>query len=131
MILPIDVVPNTRPPRFRWRQRVKTLAGDKVVENEGALPAWVEGAVAELVALAKGLKKRLESAYEVSADTGKLANKLQAFKDWVHAYLDAQGVPKEFPDGPHTREGCRIGDRMDWLVAELKRSASSPKRGRG
>lgn len=45
--------------------------------------------------------------------------KLQAFKDWVHAYLDEKGVPKEFPDGPHTKEGCRIGDRMDYVFHHL------------
>ena len=45
----------------------------------------------------------------------------QAFKDWVHAWLDSRGVPKAFPDGPHTREGCRIGDRLEWLWAELER----------
>lgn len=51
--------------------------------------------------------------------------RLQAFKDWVHAYLDAKGVPKEFPDGQHTREGCRIGDRLDWLV-ETNHGGSGP-----
>lgn len=47
---------------------------------------------------------------------------LQAFKDWVHAYLDTHGVPHH-PPGPHGAAGCRIGDRMDWLMeqqAELK-----------
>ncbi len=47
-------------------------------------------------------------------------DKLQAFKDWCHSYLDTHGVPKEFPDGPHSREGCRIGDRMDWLMARCE-----------
>jgi hypothetical protein len=47
-------------------------------------------------------------------------DKLAAFKAFVHARLDAAGVPPEFPDGPHTREGCRIGDRLDWLVERLK-----------
>jgi hypothetical protein len=43
-------------------------------------------------------------------------DKLQAFKDWVHGYLDGKGVPHH-PPGTHGAEGCRIGDRMDWLVA--------------
>jgi len=46
-------------------------------------------------------------------------DKLQAFKDWVHAYLDKLNVPHSPPGGPHGQEGCRIGDRMDWLVANL------------
>jgi hypothetical protein len=45
-------------------------------------------------------------------------DKLQAFKDWVHAYLDGKGVPHH-PPGTHGAAGCRIGDRMDWVWAEL------------
>lgn len=46
-------------------------------------------------------------------------DKLQAFKDWVHAYLDAQDVPHH-PPGAHGEHGCRIGDRMDWLMEKLQ-----------
>lgn len=46
--------------------------------------------------------------------------RLQAFKDWVHGYLDGKGVPHH-PPGVHGAEGCRIGDRMDWVFAELDR----------
>lgn len=46
--------------------------------------------------------------------------KLQAFKDWVHKYLDDHGVPTHLP-GPHSAEGCRIGDRMDWVFSQLGR----------
>lgn len=46
------------------------------------------------------------------------ADKLQAFKDWVHNYLDEHGVPHH-PPGTHGAAGCRIGDRMDWLMAQL------------
>lgn len=42
---------------------------------------------------------------------------LQRFKDFVHARLDAAGVPTH-PNGPHSAEGCRIGDRLDLLFAE-------------
>lgn len=47
-------------------------------------------------------------------------DKLQAFKDWVHRYLDCHGVPHH-PPGTHGAEGCRIGDRLDWLMAERER----------
>jgi hypothetical protein len=51
-------------------------------------------------------------------------DQLQAFKDWVHAYLDARGVPAD-PDPDGTRQhGCRIGGRMRWVfdrIAELDR----------
>ncbi len=44
--------------------------------------------------------------------------KLQAFKDWVHSYLDTHGVPHH-PPGTRGEHGCRIGDRMDWLMARM------------
>lgn len=50
-------------------------------------------------------------------------DKLQAFKTWVHAYLDAHGVPHH-PPGTHGAEGCRIGDRMDWLMERLRTAES-------
>jgi hypothetical protein len=45
-------------------------------------------------------------------------DKLQAFKDYVHKRLDDQDVPHH-PPGPHGAEGCRIGDRLDWLISRL------------
>jgi hypothetical protein len=45
-------------------------------------------------------------------------DKLQAFKAWVHTYLDAKGIPHH-PPGPHGAEGCRIGDRMDYVFAKI------------
>jgi hypothetical protein len=42
---------------------------------------------------------------------------LQKFKDYVHGRLDAAGVPTH-PDGPHSKEGCRVGDRLDILIGQ-------------
>lgn len=118
--LPIEVVPGSRPPKFRWRQRVTTPGGVQWVEHEGVLPATLEDALVLLVDIARHstsledhLRKRAEGLVEAVAN-------LQKFKEWVHAYLDAQGVPREFPDGKHTKEGCRVGDRLDWLMVQLK-----------
>jgi hypothetical protein len=48
-------------------------------------------------------------------------DKLQAFKTWVHQFLDGRGVPAD-PDPEGTREhGCRIGGRMRWVFAEVAR----------
>lgn len=108
--LPIDVVPGTQPPRFRWRQTVSNPAGGiTTVNHVDRLPVTAEQAILLTIGMARGYQQAAQER-----------DKLQAFKDWVHAYLDAQGVPKEFPDGPHTREGCRVGDRMDWLVKQLE-----------
>jgi hypothetical protein len=107
--LPIDTIPGTIPRKFKWHQNVSGT----VIEHKGMLPPTVEYAVECLINAMKQLLKDYE-ALKVERD------KLQKFKEWVHGYLDAQGVPAEFPDGPHTKEGCRIGDRMDWLMNELK-----------
>lgn len=50
---------------------------------------------------------------------------LQAFKDYVHRRLDEAGIPTH-PDGPHSRSGCRIGDRLD-LVLTLALGAEDQK----
>jgi len=47
---------------------------------------------------------------------------LRAFKAYVHARLDAAGVPTH-PDGEHSKAGCRIGDRLDIVVAALEEGA--------
>lgn len=59
MNLPIDLIPNTSPPRFRWRQVINTPVGKKTVEHEGLLLPSVEGAVEALVMIAKQLEKEV------------------------------------------------------------------------
>ncbi len=48
--------------------------------------------------------------------------KLQAFKDYVHQRLDEAGIPTH-PDGPHSKEGCRVGDRLDLALGPRPPSA--------
>lgn len=47
-----------------------------------------------------------------------------AFKQYVHSSLDAAGVPVD-PESPHKAEGCRIGGRLDWLLAKLAAMAAA------
>lgn len=102
--LPVDVIANTRPPRFRWKYQH--------VECQGTVVPSLEGPLSELVALARALEAERD--------------KLQAFKSWVHDYLDKHGVPTG-PGGPHSAEGCRIGDRMDWVFEQLANSKPAPE----
>ena len=55
MNLPIDIIPNTIPPKFRWRQVISTPIGKKTVEHEGQLPPSVEGAIVALIGITKQL----------------------------------------------------------------------------
>ncbi len=45
--------------------------------------------------------------------------KLEDFKTFVHKTLDAMGVPAEIPESEHTKAGCRIGGRMEWVKEKL------------
>lgn len=55
------------------------------------------------------------------------AEHLQRFKDFVHERLDRMGIKKE-PNGAHSKDGCRVGDRLDLVeraVSELRRFAET------
>lgn len=43
---------------------------------------------------------------------------MKRFKDYVHERLDAAGIPTH-PDGEHSKNGCRIGDRLDIVLGRL------------
>lgn len=59
IVLPIDVVPNTDPPIFRWRQLVSNWGDGQSewVEHEGTLPPTCERAVVDLIVIAKRLQE--------------------------------------------------------------------------
>lgn len=97
-----------------FRQRVAEIAA--LLDGSAG-----ESHLASLSAARDALPDLLAALDAKDAEVGRLTeerDKLQRFKDWVHAYLDAHGVPHH-PPGTHGAEGCRIGDRMDWLMADL------------
>lgn len=49
---------------------------------------------------------------------------LQAFKHFVHQRLDEAGVPTH-PDGPHSKEGCRVGDRLDIVLTVFQEAQAN------
>ena len=72
--LPMEIVPGTNPPVFRWRQSVGTPFGTQVVDHEGTLPPNIEVAVQRLVGIAKqlvmenaGLRGRVDGLLEQAA----------------------------------------------------------------
>jgi len=44
---------------------------------------------------------------------------LLKFKSYVHGVLDSAGVPVD-PPGAHRDAGCRVGQRLEFLLAKLK-----------
>lgn len=110
-----EVIRSERQTSERLRERVGSLEGERhtlEVENvklKEQLRPHIEDpggylAVGGIVQLAKNAEAERD--------------KLQAFKNWVHAYLDAKGVTVD-PESPHKVEGCRIGGRMDEVFGEL------------
>ena len=69
------------------------------------------------MAIEDGILKILENVVALE----KQVEELQAFKDFVHERLDRAGVPTHTP-GPHFNAGCRIGRRLDWLLARANTS---------
>lgn len=53
MDLPIDLIPNTHPPRFRWKHTVVTPIGQKTVECTGIMLPGVEESLITLITMAK------------------------------------------------------------------------------
>lgn len=51
--------------------------------------------------------------------------KLKKFKEYVHGRLDAAGVPTD-PESPHKAEGCRIGGRLDIVLAGHQADDDAP-----
>ena len=71
MDLPIDVIPGTTPPRFRWKQVVETMDGRQMVDHEGTLPPSVEGAAANLIAMVKALFAENKELWKRISETPK------------------------------------------------------------
>ena len=67
------------------------------------------------------MERKAKEATELAALQAE-RDTLARFKKWVHDYLDGKGIPHH-PPGTHGAEGCRIGDRMDFVFAELQRQA--------
>lgn len=74
------------------------LANELTLETQ-----TVEEAVASLVSMVRDARAQRDA--------------LAAFKSYVHARLDAAGIPAN-PGGPHSEAGCRIGDRLDIALAK-------------
>ena len=78
--LPIDLIHNTNPPKFRWTQTVQVMGCNVLQECEGMLPPSCEQAIVETIAMVKQLtreneklKARLNGAYELIANASKRA----------------------------------------------------------
>jgi hypothetical protein len=68
----------------------------------------------------------LAAAEQAARAAGQERDALRKFKSYVHRRLDEAGVPAD-PDSPHKSEGCRIGGRLDLVLATMKRAEETEK----
>lgn len=60
MKLPIELIPGSNPPKFRWWQTVTSPVGSRRIMCEGSLPSGVEGAVIHLINIVNAQQQELE-----------------------------------------------------------------------
>ena len=92
MLLPIDVLPGTSPPLFKWRQVVHTPSGSHTAECEGGLPVSVEQAVVSIISIAKQQAKDLEHSKKLIEELKKINYEST---EKVHKY-DSDDSPTTF-----------------------------------
>lgn len=86
MKLPIEPILGSRPQKFKWKQRID----NRIIECEGVLPASVEGAITELIALAKYTSAHLA---DLKKDKESLQELLVQAQERIVA-LEAQQIPQ-------------------------------------
>jgi hypothetical protein len=75
----------------------------------------VRAAAGRVTALAtRDVSKFKERAEKAEADLAAL----QRFKTYVHERLDQAGVPEKPEPANHALHGCRVGDRLDFLLGQ-------------
>ena len=74
---PIELIPNTNPPRFRWRQKLSTPFGDRVIDHEGMLAPTVEGALVEMIELVRRQAQEIVGLHRVN---GELTDRVAALE---------------------------------------------------
>lgn len=107
--LPIDVVPNTNPPRFKWRRSVNTMIGKKTVDCDGALPPQVEDSVRDVIALVRDQEREIE----------RLREQVAASQKQIDGYVEKMRAITEERDELASRVGCDVEDKR---IAASKRA---------
>lgn len=111
--LPIERVPNTSPPRFRWRQHVEALGGARMVEHEGTVPPTLESALIQLIVLAKQQARDIDNLQRMAEELTKqvalqkMAEELPKQVALQTELLDIAALPAAEPPQPIDRESTR------------------------
>ncbi len=77
-----------------------------------------DGSEAKMTLWHCGTRSIAEPIGEVNWRYGAVCKGL-AFKAYTHERMDKLGAPHAVEDSEHTKAGCRIGGRFDWVEAKL------------
>ncbi len=111
----LDLVIESHAAKALWdRQRAKLMEACGTSEPSAGHD-WVD----EVCGLLRVARCQRDAAWAERDEAIDHAKKGAAFKVFTHTRFDQIGVPKEFPDGEHSKEGCRVGDRIDWIEEHL------------
>lgn len=80
MKLPIDIVPGTNPPQFKWSMIVDMPGGPKTIEFQECIPSYLEKAVETLIDITKQQQLELVS----------LREQVQSLEESLSQYVDEQ-----------------------------------------
>ncbi len=94
-----------------------TAAFNAAVEPYERLPDLPLEDVRDLQQQVRDLDHRLYICQSAATNIEKDRDAALNFKAYVHQRLDEAGVATR-PEGPHSAQGCRVGDRLDLLVNE-------------
>lgn len=117
-------VPDREETMKRWDSLRAYFSEGRGVDPGGSHPRDMFESIIDdydecIAALKAGWSKAFDLGHYHQTEHYRLRDEvaaLQRFKDFVHRRLDDAGVPTH-PDGPHSKEGCRIGDRLDIVLS--------------
>lgn len=96
MKLPIELIPNTSPPRFKWKQ---LLSDGRMVIHEGSLPPNLEGAISRLIGM---MEDRIEDVIRLRKQIEGLCDRVVAQSEVIakHAEKSPQQPTSQSPTHP-------------------------------
>lgn len=111
--LPIDVIPGSSPPRFRWRHKVATPIGEKAIECTGLMLPSIEASLCTLVAIAKERAARIAV---LTASVKSQAEQIEALTQQI------EGLHKQLIAATD-----RIGAQSETLSRMAEKTAPVPQ----
>lgn len=116
------------PEKQHWKQHWAEAVAECITDEQEALRivGFYEDGEWQPAMLSIG-RENLAIKRELAALAADV-EKLSAFKAFVHEFLDRNGVPTD-PPGTMREEGCRVGQRLKYLVDERDAARARPPDG--